>query len=176
MLCLAGNFVSEETISSVINLVVSTPELHLYTIHKLYIAMKSNLGQEGIVKVGIYLLGEMGDILTKNSVSGPEGESITVSEDEVVQVLVEINGRKTSSGIREYLVNCYVKLISKFSEPSITTLKSLLDQETRSYHCEVQQRAVEYLVFSNLTNNNQKRDILRSIPNSKVVKETDVKK
>jgi AP-1 complex subunit gamma-1 len=176
MLCLAGNFVSEETISSVINLVVSTPELHLYSIHKIFIAMKSNLGQEGIVKVGIYLLGEMGNILTRNSVSGPDNENIIVSEDEVVQLLAEINNRKSSAGVREYLVNCYIKLISKFSEPSISTLKSLLDQETRSYHCEVQQRAVEYLVFSNLTNNNQKRDILRSIPNSKVVKETEVKK
>jgi AP-1 complex subunit gamma-1 len=176
MLCLAGNFVSDETISSVINLIVSTPELHLYTVHKLFIAMKSNLGQEGIVKVGIYILGEMGDILTRNSVVGPDNENISVTEDEVVQILVELSNRKSSPGIREYLVNCYVKLISKFSEQNANTIKSLLEQETRSYHCEVQQRAVEYLAFSNLTNPNQKRDILKSIPNSKVVKEIETKK
>jgi AP-1 complex subunit gamma-1 len=176
MLCLAGNFASDETISSVINLIISTPELHLYAVHKVFIAMRSNLGQEGILKVGIYILGEMGDILTRNSVSGPDNENISVSEDEVIQLLMELNGRKTSASVREYLVNCYVKLLAKFSDKNVDTLKALLDQETRSYHCEVQQRAVEYLVLSNATNNNQKRDILRSIPNSKVVKDIEVKK
>jgi AP-1 complex subunit gamma-1 len=176
MLCLAGNFVSEDTISSVINLVISTPDLHLYSVHKLFIAMKSNLGQEGIVKVGIYVLGEMGDILTKNSVSGPDNENISVTEDEVIELIDEINNRRYSHGVKEYLVNCYIKLTSKFSEKNANYLRTLLENETKSYHCEVQQRAVEYVVFSNLANYNQKKDILRSIPNSKIIRESEVKK
>jgi AP-1 complex subunit gamma-1 len=176
MLCLAGNFISDDTVSSVINLVISTPELHLYAAHKLFIAMRSNLGQEGIIKVGIYILGEMGDILTKNSVTGPDNENITVSEADVVELLNDINSRKYSPGIKEYLVNCYIKLASKFSENNSNYFRSLLEGETKSYHCEVQQRAVEYVVFNNLTNNNQKRDILRNIPNSKIIKDSEVKK
>jgi len=45
MLCLSGNFVSEETTSNIINLIISTPELNLYAVHKLFLAMKNNLGQ-----------------------------------------------------------------------------------------------------------------------------------
>jgi AP-1 complex subunit gamma-1 len=45
MLCLSGNFVSEETTSNVINLIISTPELNLYAVHKLFLAMKNNLAQ-----------------------------------------------------------------------------------------------------------------------------------
>jgi AP-1 complex subunit gamma-1 len=176
MLCLAGNFVSDETVSSVINLIISTPELHLYTAHKIFIAMKSNLAQEGIVKVGIYILGEMGDIITKNSVTGPDNENITVSEEDVIELINEINSRRYSSGIKEYLVNCYIKLSSKLSEKNANYLRGFLENETKSYHCEVQQRAVEYVVFNNLTNLNQKKDILRNIPNSKIAKEFEVKK
>jgi AP-1 complex subunit gamma-1 len=176
MLCLAGNYVSDDTISSVINLIISTQELHLYTIHKLFIAMKSNLGQEGIIKVGIYILGEMGDILTNNSVTGPDNDNITVSEQDVIEFINELNGRRYNSGIKEYLVNCYVKLASKFSEKNANYIRSLLENETKSYHCEVQQRAVEYVIFNNLTNINQKKEILKNIPTSKIDKEIDVKK
>jgi len=45
MLCLCGNFVNEQTTSSIINLIVSTEELHLYAVHKLYLNLKINMGQ-----------------------------------------------------------------------------------------------------------------------------------
>ena len=78
MLCLAGNYVSDETVSSIINLIVSISELHLYTVHKLFLSVKNNLAQEGLVKVALYIFGEFGDILISNSVQGPENEPITV--------------------------------------------------------------------------------------------------
>ena len=56
MLCLAGNFISDEISSSIINLIISTEELHIYSVHKLYIAMKSNMSQESLMKVGVYIL------------------------------------------------------------------------------------------------------------------------
>ena len=78
MLCLAGNYVSDETVSSIINLIVSISELQLYTVHKLFLSVKNNLAQEGLVKVALYIFGEFGDILISNSVQGPENEPITV--------------------------------------------------------------------------------------------------
>ena len=78
MLCLAGNHVTEETVSSIINLIIGTSELHLYTVHKLFLSVKNNLAQEGLVKVALYVIGEFGDILISNSVQGPEYEPITV--------------------------------------------------------------------------------------------------
>ncbi len=171
ILCLAGNFVTEDTISTVINLIVSTPELHLYSVHKLFLAMKNNLGQEGLIKVGIYILGELGSILVNNTVTGPDGEVIQVTEDEVVQLIDEIQNKKYSPGVKEYSLNCYFKLIAKFSGNNVEHLKELIEQESKSYHCEVQQRASEYTIFSQVSNENLRGDILRNIPNSKIVKE-----
>jgi hypothetical protein len=176
MLCLAGNFVNDETVSSTINLIISTPELSLYSVHKVFIAMKNNLGQEGLVKVGIYTLGELGHILISNSVTGPDDEDISVSEEEVMALIEEINTRRYSPQVKEYLLNCCIKLTTKFSDKSVSTLQNLIESELTSYHCEVQQRATEYNLFAKLAAEKLKRDITKTVPNSKVVKEADVKK
>lgn len=177
MLCLAGNFVSDEISSSIINLIISTEELHIYSVHKIYIAMKSNMSQEALMKVGVYILGELGFDLINNPVQGPDDESIQVSEDELVNHLMEINTRKySSSDIKEYLMNCFMKLITKLSQKSQDDMKYWLEQESKSYNCEVQQRAVEYMILSNINNFDLKRDIMRNVPNSKIVKESEVKK
>jgi AP-1 complex subunit gamma-1 len=176
MLCLAGNFVSEEIVSSIINLIISVPELHLYSAFKLYIAMKSNLGQEGLMKVGVYTLGEFGNMLVGNTIMGPENETITVTEEEVLQLIDEINQKKYSASLKEYIVNCLFKLSSKFSPKSAQHLKFLLEQETRSYFCEVQERATEYMIFSKIADAAMKMEVSKNVPNSKNVKESEVNK
>ncbi len=176
MLCLAGNFVNDQTISSVINLIISTHELSSYAVHKLFIAMRSNLGQEGLIKVGIYIIGELGDILINTPATGPEGEKIQVSEKDVMDLIDEINVRKYTHSVKEYLLNCYLKLITKFSEKSANHMKFLLETESRSYYCEVQQRATEYMVFTSLADNNLKKEVTKNIPNSKITKESEVRK
>lgn len=169
MLCLAGNHVVDETIGSLINLIVSTQQLHLYSVARLYNALRNNLNQEGLVKVGIYIIGELGDLLINSNLEEP------VSETDVLNLIDQINCRKNSASIKEYLVNCYMKLLNKVSEPSKSKLKFLLEQESHSYHCEVQNRAVEYLVLAN-ANAGLKQVVLKNIPNSTVVKESEVKK
>ena len=176
MLCLAGNFVSDEITSSIINLIVSTEELHIYSVHKLYIAMKSNMSQEALMKVGVYILGELGGDLISNHVQGPDGETIEVTEDELVNHLVEINSRKYTGNVKEYLMNCFMKLITKLSQKSQNEIKYLLEEETKSYNCEVQQRAVEYMILTNLNNFSLKKEIMRNVPNSKIIKENEIKK
>lgn len=176
MLCLAGNFVSDEICSSIINLIISTEQLHIYSVHKLFIAMKSNMSQEALVKVGVYILGELGFLLVSHSVTGPEEESISVSEDELIAHLSEINSRKYGSDIKEYLMNCFVKLMTRLSPKAQEEFRYLLEQESKSYNCEVQQRAVEYLVLSNVANLTLKKEVMANVPNSKIVKETEIKK
>lgn len=176
ILCLAGNFVNDETISSVINLIVSTPELHLYAIHKIFIAMKNNLAQEGLIKLGVYILGEMAQILIESTAIGPDNERITVGEEEILKLLDEINARRYSPNVKEYLLNCYFKLSSKFSQKSSAYLKNLLETELKSYHCEVQQRANEYFIFSGVNDESLKKEITKRIPVAKLIKENYVKK
>ena len=138
--------------------------------------MKSNMSQEALMKVGVYIMGELGSQLISNPVVGPDEETIEVTEDELLNHLMEVNSRKYSSDIKEYLMNCFMKLITKLSQKSQEELKYLLEQETKSYNCEVQQRAVEYMILTNLNNFSLKKEIMRNVPNSKILKESEIKK
>ncbi len=185
MLCLSGNFVSEETTSSVINLIISTPELNLYSVHKLFLALKNNLGQvtissnsfqEGLVKVGVYILGEFANILVTNSVQGPDGETITVTEEDVLEVINDIYYRRYSNSIiKEYLLNCLLKLSVKFPNYE-EKIRRYIEEDTKSNFYEVQQRAVEYSIFTKIQNYNLKSEMTKNIPNSKITKENEIKK
>jgi AP-1 complex subunit gamma-1 len=175
MLCLAGNFVSEETTSSIINLIVGTSELFLYSVHRLYHALNNNLGQEALAKVAIYVIGEFGDLLISNSVQGPDGESISVSESDVMDILSKVFYKKYSNpGIKEYLLNCFLKLSVKFRN-STQQINDYINEDCKSAYCEVQQRANEYIVLCN-KDNTTKSLIVKNTPLSTIVKEQEIKK
>jgi len=175
MFSLAGNFLSEETVSNAINLIVNTPELQVYSLHKLFIAIQNNLGQEGLVKAGVYLLGEFGNVLISSPAQGPDGETIQVSEGDVMDLLSEINQRKySSSSVKEYMLNSLMKLSTKLGSNSQNLIKEMIDNERTSYYAEVQQRAVEYSVFNKNSNADLKSDIAKNVPGSKVVKEENM--
>ena len=167
MLTLSANYVSEESISSIINLVVSASELQIYAIHKLYIAMENNLGQEALVKVGIYLIGEFALLLINNTAQGPDGEVIVVKENNIIELIEEVNNRKYSnSTVKEFTLNCLVKLSTKLSNNSINQIKNMIEGERTSYYSEVQQRAVEYSVFNSI-DTDTKQKIAYNVPNMK---------
>jgi len=90
--------------------------------------------------------------------------------------LKEILSRKYStSSVHEYLLNCFMKLSVKYNN-SIGTIRLLIEDQKKSYFCEVQQRAIEYSVFGGLKNRSLKNDVTKNIPNSKIVRENIVKK
>lgn len=173
MLSLSANYVSDESISSIINLIISTPELQLYSIHKLFIAMQNNLGQEALIKVGIYILGEFSPMLILNPATGPDGEQIVVSESSVIELIQEINSRKFSnSNVKEYILNCLVKLSTKLQN-SMNEIRKMIDLEKTSYFAEVQQRAVEYSVFNDHSNFQLRQKITENVPSIKINEEQE---
>jgi hypothetical protein len=169
MMCMSGNFFSEDTVSSIINLIISNEELKIYAAHKLFLALKNFIQQEALVKVAVYILGEYGDSLVSNNVLGPEDEKIHVSEEEVIVLLREVENTKyQSSSVYEYLMNCFIKLSTKFSKENAKIIKQYINEERTSFYFEVQQRAVEYSAFETVVNDDLKRDLTRNIPCSKI--------
>ena len=169
MMCMSGNFFSEDTVSSIINLIISNEELKIYSVHKLFLALKNFTQQEALVKVAVYIIGEYGDSLVNNNVLGPEDEKIQVSEEEVIVLLREVeNSRYQSSSVYEYLMNCFIKLSTKFSNENAKIIKQYINEERTSFYFEVQQRAVEYSAFETVVNDDLKRDLTRNIPCSKI--------
>lgn len=58
VMCLAGNFVQDETRAHFCQIVGSTPALHSYVVFKMYHSMQENISQEALVICGIWVLGE----------------------------------------------------------------------------------------------------------------------
>jgi hypothetical protein len=52
----------------------------------------------------------------------------------------------------------------------------MIEVENCSFFPEVQQRANEYLVFLGLNDNKLKSQVMTCIPNSKIIKESEIKK
>jgi hypothetical protein len=172
MLCLADTYLTEDTISSIINVIINSAELSVYSVFKLYLALKNNYTKEGLAKTAIYVIGELGDILVNNTVQGPDNETLRVSEDDVLSLFKTIqDNENTSQSVLEYLMNALVKLSNKFSQKSVDVIYEMIEPETRSYFYEVQQRAVDYTVFRKVIDPNLQKVIVENIPISKSTNE-----
>lgn len=177
MLCLSGNSVTEEVVSSVINLIIKTEQLHKYSMYKLFLSMKSNLGQEGLIKVGLYCLGELStSILGKTVVT--DIETYKFDEDEIKNLINEIIIRKTTTETKQILINTFFKLYQKdeISAELKEFLYKLIEKETFSYNSEIQERAIEYIRFFNSGNNNAKQAIKKPIPTKKSIENEPIQK
>ncbi|CEL98303.1 unnamed protein product [Vitrella brassicaformis CCMP3155] len=99
VMCLAGNFVQTQIRDNFIYVVMATPELHTYTVHKLFFSVKENQTQETLIQVGIWCLGEFGDLLVSGSAVGPDQQPIKVSPSEVLDLIETIDRRPTEQTI-----------------------------------------------------------------------------
>jgi len=177
MLCLAGNFVSDGTVSSIINLIITANQLHVYSVHKLFFALKNNLTQEGLVKVSLYAFGEFGDLLVSNPAIGSDNETIIVTETDLLNLINEIMNRKYENpSTTVFLLNCLIKLSVRLGDKHIDKIKEMLEKENNSFNSEVQQRASEYLFFLQPRLNELKQRVLEGIPLSKIIKEIEINK
>lgn len=86
-LTLSENHVREEYISQVITVVATNPSLHQYAIVRSYYAMRENMNQIGMVQLGVWLLGEFGEMLINGTATDPDGNPIVVEESEIGDLL-----------------------------------------------------------------------------------------
>ena len=164
VLTLSGNYVKDESLSSLTHLISSTPQLQSYAVHKIFFSLRENLNQEGLNKVGLWCLGEFGNLLVNGKAVGPDNAPINVTEEEVVDVIERILTKPNVSDVcKEYAVTCMVKLYPKF--PSQTKkLVNMIDSQTTSSSLEVQQRACEYLKLIDKDWDENRAAILETMP------------
>lgn len=72
----AGNYMRDDMISCLIQLVQETSNLHAYTVQQLYRAMSADISQQPLLQVAVWCIGEFGDQLF----------TATSDDDEPVQV------------------------------------------------------------------------------------------
>ena len=164
MIVLCNNHLYDDTLSKVINIIIKVAELKIYSVHKLFIVLKNNMNNEALVKLALYIIGEFCDALVNNSVIGPSNEQISVNIDDLISLLKEVGEKnKNSFAILEYLLNALVKISIKFPNKR-EEIEEIFESYHKNYFYEVQQRASEYMVLQNTSNNDLKQKVISSIP------------
>ena len=179
MLSIAEDYPSDELINKIINLFIDSKDLHQYIMFRLFISMKSNLDQEALIRVGIYLLGEFGPLIIGVSATVGDNETISITENDIVEFIenININNNKYCEEVYESLMNCCFKLTGKLSSENAQKLRNILELNTKSFYCEVQERANEYIVFSQIANEQMHKQITQNIPiNKNLIRESCEKK
>jgi AP-1 complex subunit gamma-1 len=87
--------------------IATTPDLHQYSVTKAYYAMKENLNQIGMVQLGIWLVGEFGEMLVNGQARDPDNNPIVVDEDEIIEVYEKILEEHNKKGERSDTVICW---------------------------------------------------------------------
>ena len=172
MIVLSSNKIYENTLATIINLIVKVKELSIYSSHKLFITLKNNIDNIALAKIAIYVIGEFCIDLVSNSILGADNEEIVVTIDDIIALLKDCaNKNKNESTVMEYLLNCLIKLSNRFPDKK-KEIDTIIEGYDKSYFYEVQQRAVEYKVFDNIQNESLKQKVIENVP---LLKEDGIK-
>ena len=161
MLTIAGREASRDVQSATIIYISRSPvDIHAYATHKLVKAIRDDDGsQRGLLVVGIWCIGEYGDLLlnpyTYTPTSSP-GEAASASItfmaldcQAVVEALRSIVERHSCPlYIKERALTSFVKLSDRFSDKgdavALETIHKLIKKNDMSHSLELQLRACEY--------------------------------
>lgn len=114
---------------------MTTPELHSYSVHKLFFSVRENITQEALVLVGVWCIGEFADLLVSGETNGPDDQPIKVSPSEVIDLLEQIQRRprdkSSTSSVVEFLITCLVKLTTRIPS-EVPRIRKLLKRYEKS--------------------------------------------
>ena len=119
VLTLTEAHMREEYISQIITVIATTPELHQYSVTKVWFSMKENLNQVGLVQLGVWLTGEFGEMLVNGSCKNPDGDPVIVDDSEIVGLYEKILTAHRASAVSvdrdDILVMWALTALSKLS-------------------------------------------------------------
>ena len=168
MLCLCEDSINEEIIWKIINLILNTKELQQYAMFRYFLAMQNMLEDsdvEALYHVGITILGELFKLIIGVSTTDEEGKTITITEDQIIDLVTALDkSSDTSETLRELLMNTCFKMLGKMSPESDEKLKKILHQESKSFYPEVQERANEYITFTQIAKGDMQLKVTSNVP------------
>lgn len=164
MLTIAGREASSDVQSAtVIYVSRSPPDIHAYATHKLLKALRDDDGsQKGLLMVGIWCIGEYGDLLlspysyTPSEGSNDGANSVPVSITfmaldavSIVEAIKTVTDRHSCpSYVKERALTSYAKLSDRFADKgdaaALEMLLKLIKQHEVSHSLELQLRSCEY--------------------------------
>eukprot|EP01089_Gocevia_fonbrunei_P014339 TRINITY_DN3910_c0_g2_i1.p1 TRINITY_DN3910_c0_g2~~TRINITY_DN3910_c0_g2_i1.p1 ORF type:complete len:426 (-),score=159.37 TRINITY_DN3910_c0_g2_i1:55-1332(-) len=161
---MAGGYVGEEILGNLIALIATHEDLHGYAVSKMYVALlkeSRQRNQQSLVQVGVWCIGEYGDVLVANNNS-----DLKIEESGVLDLLDGLLKDPVSDAkTKEYVLTALIKLSHRFSNNSQARLKNLISGFSSSLNVELQQRACEFLELISRSDSAQlKSTVLEHIP------------
>jgi len=177
----AGEYIPDEVINNMIKLIAQTPELHAYAVQKLYLAMLHDILKQSLIQLGMWCIGEFGDILVTAVISNTQSEdwkdentasvpaTLSVTDQNVVDLCERVLKHPSSTTTtKEYTLTALIKLTERFAASqkfnSLGAIQKLLDQYRTNMALELQQRACEYSSLIRNIPNDKRSALLERIP------------
>eukprot|EP00828_Plagiopyla_frontata_P026162 TRINITY_DN3394_c0_g1_i1.p1 TRINITY_DN3394_c0_g1~~TRINITY_DN3394_c0_g1_i1.p1 ORF type:complete len:600 (-),score=107.60 TRINITY_DN3394_c0_g1_i1:89-1888(-) len=156
VLNLAGNYMKEENISTLINMIAITKELHSYSLIKIYQVLNDHPDYQGVQLVGFWCLGELGEQLLNSEEP--------ILESSILNLIEKILLSQFCSQISiEYGLTALLKLWKKFPLHQ-TKIQELIQTFQNNPSIEVQQRVIEYEEILNEEWRKNRDGILEKMP------------
>jgi len=166
MLTIAGREATVEVqSSSVIYISRASEDVHAYATHKLLKAIRDDDGsQRGLLVVGIWCIGEYGDLVLSDYSYTPQGDannlspvSITfmaMTASSVVEAVENVIARHSCpESVKARALTCFAKLSDRFADKgdavALDKLQKLLKKDQGSHSLELQLRSCEYDALMN---------------------------
>lgn len=144
----AGNYVRDDVVGSLIQLISETSSLHSYSVHALWHQVTGDLqSKQPLVQVSCWVMGEYADLLlvpNPEAISSDGSASTRVTEEEVVNTLERIVSSNLLNLVtKEYGIQSLMKVSVRFPNQT-ARIKSITDAFSSHLNTELQQRATEF--------------------------------
>lgn len=150
MLTIAGRETSRQVQSaSIIYISRASEDLRAYATHKLIKAIRDDDGsQRGLLVVGVWCIGEYGDLLLSPYSNNEESFS-AIDTNSILETLEEVIGRHTcTEDIKRVALTAFTKLSERFANSgdtaTLSKLQELVKKNSKSQTLELQLRSCEY--------------------------------
>ena len=140
VMLLAGQYIPENVIGDTVALVSQNVEVQAYAVRRFFSALKKEPSKKPLVYVGVWCLGEFGDLLIV-----PDGDDFVVEESEVVELVTRVLSHPVADDLtRDYCLTALCKLAARFSAAQTEAVQRVFAKFKASIDLEVQTRACEF--------------------------------
>jgi AP-1 complex subunit gamma-1 len=146
MLSLAGNQSDESVPRTAIIFIAQAEGLQGYAVHRLYSNLLGDTSQQSLVNVGIWCIGEYGDLLNQECPSIDGADSFgPVSEQAIVSFLDKaMRLHNADVTTKAFALNALMKLSVRVPSTVQASILKIMDTYKGSMTLELQQRGAEY--------------------------------
>ena len=156
VLTTAGNYVRDDVVGNLIQLISEASALHSYAVQQLWLQLilKDLENKQPMVQVAMWTLGEFADLLNipyiplnsidESTASNEVEQPLNVKEEQVIDLCEEVLTTNLMNIVtKEYTIETLMKLSVRFPDHA-PRIKRMLDFYSSHMNIELQQRAVEF--------------------------------